>query len=61
MQAKTKVVIFVIGYLRMFIGLNYEDIEEFTTEKIIGAMFYIMSFIITGLLSLAIVGNNAGN
>jgi len=61
MRTQTKVVIFVIGYLRMFTGLSFEDIEEFTAETIIGVMFFITSFIITALLSLAIVGNKAGN
>ena len=61
MRTQTKVVIFVIGYLRMFVGLSFEDIDEFAAETSIGIIFFIVSFIITALLSLAIVENKTGN
>lgn len=56
-----KIIIAFIGYLRIFIGLNLLEIEEiFTYEKTIGAVFYVLSFVVVTVLSLAIIGNNAG-
>jgi len=51
----------IIGYLRIFIGLNLEEMEEFFPyEKIIGVLCYVLSFLVVGVLSLTIMGNNAG-
>jgi hypothetical protein len=51
----------IIGYLRIFIGLNLEEMEEFFPyEKIIGVLCYVLSFLAVGVLSLTIMGNNAG-
>jgi len=60
-KTPTKVMIAIIGYLRIFIGLNLEEMEEFFPyEKIIGVLCYVLSFLVVGVLSLTIMGNNAG-